>query len=145
MKILQFTDKEDYKILTKKLPKVTTKEDYKIAWELKNTMFKLCIENNWIWLSSNQIWIEKRFFVIHTKSLKDIFINPVIEKWYWDKVSSTEWCLSFANWKKWFKKRYKKIDVLFEDENKIKYKMNLNWLDSIVFQHELDHMNWIVI
>lgn len=145
MKILQFTNEEDLKILTKKLPKIEKAEDYVLAWENKQVFFDICKNNRWIWLSANQVWIEKRFFVIHTDKMQELFINPVLVKWYWQQFSSTEWCLSFANWKKWFKKRFKMIDVKFEDENAMRYEMKLTWLEAIVFQHELDHMNWIII
>ena len=145
MNILQFTNEEDLKILTKKLPKITNTEDYILAWNNKEIFFDICKNNNWIWLSSNQVWITKRFFVIYTKDMQELFINPILVKWYWNPFSSTEWCLSFANWKKWFKKRYKMIDVRFEDENAMRYEMKLTWLEAIVFQHELDHMNWIII
>jgi len=56
MKILQFTNEEDLKILTKKFPKIEKWEDYIFAWEKKQEMFDICKNNNWVWLSSNQIW-----------------------------------------------------------------------------------------
>lgn len=144
MRILQFTNEEDLKILTKKLPKCKSKEDYAQAWENKLKMFSLCQEYNWSWLSSNQIWIEKRFFVMFTRDNQLLIINPILVSW--DKsVPSKEWCLSFANWKQNFKKRFKNIKVRFEDENAMRFEASLSWYDAIVFQHELDHMNWKII
>lgn len=144
MKILQFTDPTDLEFLTKPLKKCNSLNDYKLAWEYKEKFFDLCKQYNWVWLSANQVWINKRFFIINTDTLQELFINPKLLSWTW-QILKAEWCLSFANWKQSLKKRYKSIEVQFENELKEKFTTKLSWLNARVFQHELDHMNWIII
>ena len=144
MKILQFTNTEDKIILTKKLPKCKTNEDYIKAWELRDEMIQICKDKNWSGLSSNQIWVEKKFFVIYTPKLEGLFINPTILQKD-GKKRSEEWCLSFNDGRKTSKERATSISVHFQNKDKESIRMRISWYEAIVFQHEMDHMDGIVI
>ena len=143
-RLLQFYNEEDIKILTKKLPKCKTSEDYTISWEYREIMFKICKENNGVWLSSHQIWIQLKFFVIYTNKIQELYVNPKLISGRWEK-RSTEWCLSWDNWKRTEAKRFTEIDIEYEDEFWITYTDTLWWLWAVVYQHELDHMKWKII
>lgn len=145
MRILQFNDEQDLPSLTTKMKKITREEDYTTAYSLKDTFFGLCVGNDGWGLSANQVWLNLRFFVIYTPNLRELFINPVLIKGHGNLIPSKEWCLSFANGEKRFTKRYKMIDVTYEDVDRVKYSTRLTWLEAVVFQHELDHMNGIII
>lgn len=143
MKILQFTDPNDLLILTQKLPKCTEK-DFEMIRDTEEIMYEECIQHNWIGLSANQLGILKRFFVICTPKMKRLFINPIILEGRWSAFDK-EGCLSFANGKKTPKKRFKMIDVSWIDLDWNKNYECLSWKEAQVFQHEMDHMNWLII
>lgn len=109
-------------------------------------------------LSAVQIGLLKRIFVINLRlfpnikreilklskySMKNNFlivINPVILETSLEKVSFNEGCLSIPN-KEVVVSRHKRIRVSFEDCNQNKISL---WLEdgmSVIFQHELDHLN----
>lgn len=148
MRVLQFTDPEDLKSLTKKLPKCKFPEDFMIALQAKQGMIDILESQRWLWLSANQVWIQKKFFMINTPKLRLLCINPSILSWE-GSVIEYEWCLSFANGKRTQKKRFRSIKAQWYevDENWEKqcYQSELWGIQAIVFQHEMDHMNWLII
>ncbi len=148
MKILQFTNPEDLPLLTKKLPKCKFPEDFIIALQAKQNMIDICDSQRWLWLSANQIGIQKRFFLINTPKLRLLCINPSILSGEWSTIEN-EWCLSFANWQRTQKKRFKTIKAQWyevdERWEKVCYQSELGGIQAIVFQHEMDHMNWLII
>lgn len=99
-----------------------------------------------------------RFFVVKNFKTDDnnglIVINPVIIKHTDSFINSLEGCLSFPNKKMINVQRYNKCVVQFKtlinnnDENSFyAYKfsdvftMNLNGIQSKIFQHEIDHFD----
>lgn len=144
-KILQFLNEEDNKILTQKTHKVVSVEDFDdIKWKLW-LLQDICINNKWVWLSSNQIWDLRSYFIIHTKELKKLFINPEIIRYWGKNKLKQEWCLSYNNWKKSYIYRYEKVKIRYEINLWEFEELELKWLEAQVFQHEIDHMNWLVI
>lgn len=143
---LQYSNPEDAAILNTVCAPVDKSEfDIEDFETYYKNMIKICEDNNGVWLAANQIGITKRFFVIHTENLSNMFINPVIESYSWQKLSS-EWCLSFADGKKTIKPRYKTISVSYMNPFGATIEwLTLTWREAIIFQHELDHLNWITI
>lgn len=147
MRILQFHIPEDQKILTTVSESVNLQEDItKDLAHYKNEMIKLCSKSNTVWIASNQIWILKRFFLIKTKDHEEFYINPILIKWVWE-VQSIEWCMSITQGPRTKQvKRFKKVYIEFTSlDDGYRYKQTLEWLNALVFQHELDHLNWITI
>lgn len=140
MKILQFSNPEDRKILES----VSWPVNYftLLYWSVE--MKKICNETKAVWIASNQIWILERFFYMNTKNNQQLYVNPVLIKWVWS-IESSEWCLSFKWEPEKIVKRFKKVYVSFYDEDNNLYKQTLEVLEARVFQHELDHLNWITI
>lgn len=147
-RILQFTNPEDLPLLTKKLPKCKFPEDFVLAMQSRDRMRELCDAERWLWLSANQVGIMKKFFIVNTPKLDLLCINPSILSWEWIVVEN-EWCLSFADWQRHQRKRFKTIKAQWYevDENweKVCYQSELAGINAIVFQHEIDHMNWLII
>jgi len=96
------------------------------------------------WLSANQIWITKRFFIICSGSYEMLIINPVILEAKWRK-NGPEWCLSKELHDVQMITRNTELRLKFEDWNwneKIHY---FRGIDAVIIQHEMDHLNWIVV
>lgn len=123
----------------------TEKEE---AVDLVNNLFQTMHHYNGIGLAATQCGIEKSIFVmdttpIHDKGLQQSFINPVIVDVRGEAVYK-EGCLSFpgvyAN-----VVRHETITVVYWDVDLDKsVETSLSGIESICFQHELDHLNGVV-
>ncbi len=96
-------------------------------------------------LAAPQVGVSLRAFVMVCKSGQLLkVLNPkVLDR---GKIinSKQEGCLSLPG-KRFNKKRAKRIKVEFRNEIGEFVKMELRNLDAFVFQHELDHLNGILI
>jgi len=110
--------------------------------ELVQNMFITMYNKNGVGLSANQVGVTKRIFVTDTSNSgqkRRVFINPEIidakdtERW-------REGCLSFPDIFAYVK-RPNKIHIMAQDENGEFFELTLQGLDSVCFQHELDHLN----
>ena len=107
-------------------------------------------KNGWVWLAAPQTWINKRMFVMCFLKDRDdenfktwIVINPeIISHWEAFEIEE-EWCLSLP-WDTWDVKRYKNIKVSFIWEDKKQKTIALSWVPARIFQHELDHLDWVL-
>jgi len=113
----------------------------------------------WVWIAAPQVWISKSFFVIRLKPTKNygelldnwpqVVINPKIRSTSKVKVLWREWCLSIpwstpSTWFKWKVPRYERIDVEYLNDEWILISRKLDWFEAIVFQHEYDHLQWVL-
>lgn len=113
--------------------------------DLKDTL--ILVENG-AGLAAPQIGIDSRIFA--TRNYRDdkhdeilIFINPVIEVFSKETVVIPDGCLSIPNiFSK--TKRHSFINVTYLDENFNKVSEELEGFQSVVFQHELDHLNGVL-
>lgn len=110
-------------------------------------MFKMMKNAGGVGLAAPQVNVSKRLFVMKPSFFAkgEAVINPLVnynsER---GQKSSTEGCLSIPG--KQFKvKRYKDIDVTYYDRNGEFQAKNLTGFKAIVFQHEYDHLNGILI
>lgn len=104
-----------------------------------------------IGLAAPQINIPKRMIAVHLKDEKDNLVsyslfNPKIishsvEKSY---LASGEGCLSVDEVIPGYVPRYARITVKATDIEGKEVKIRLKGLPSIVFQHEIDHLNGIM-
>jgi peptide deformylase len=95
-------------------------------------------------LAAPQVGINKRFFVLRFGNRFQTFINPEIIKMGDVKTETAEGCLSIPD--QWFVvSRSRKIDVRYLDENLQVRKCRFHDFDAIAFQHELDHLDGILI
>jgi peptide deformylase len=100
-------------------------------------------ENKALGLAMPQIGISKRGFVAWIKGEARIIINPRILSPK-GTVRGTEACLSLPN-QKGAVARYKRLKAVFTDETGKRRALDLKGLDAVVFQHELDHLDGILI
>ncbi len=117
-------------------------------------MFKTLNKSNGIGLAAPQVGINKRFFVINTniirelpkgERIRDVFLNPVIISYSDKKISSPEGCLSIPLLSDVLVDRYEEIKVGYYNQ-KLEYcEKTLKGKLSIVFQHEFDHLNGVLL
>jgi peptide deformylase len=141
MKILNFEEAE--KILRK--PSKTVKKIDENIKSLGLKMLEIMREAKGIGLAAPQLGILKRVIVVEKIEEKGpyILINPRITKREGEEIS-TEGCLCFpemiADIKRAFRVKVKGID-----ENGKKVEIEAEGLLARVFQHEIDHLNGILI
>jgi peptide deformylase len=103
-----------------------------------------------IGIAATQVNVAKRMFALNIESEEGnvtfVAINPKIvshsvEKTY---LSAGEGCLSVDRVIEGYVPRYSRITVKGFHPDGSEFKMRLNGLPSIAFQHELDHLNGIM-
>ncbi|MGX7583026.1 peptide deformylase [Candidatus Vidania fulgoroideorum] len=129
------------KILFNVSKKIKNKEkSIKIIKDLE----KVLINSNGIGISSPQIGINKRIFLIRYKKNILSFINPKILYKSVNTFQSFEGCLSIPNFFSFIKRSFF-IVLEFTNKNFKKKKIFLKGLLSACTQHEIDHLNGILI
>lgn len=143
-------------ILTKKAKKIEV-IDEKIK-TLANDMIQTMYANDGIGLAACQVGMLKSLIVYDVKWIEDtdskgrkitpkkeahVLINPVIISKSKSLVEVEEGCLSFPNE---FDNviRHEKIKVEYTDINGEKKVKSVSGMESVVIQHETDHLNGIV-
>jgi peptide deformylase len=129
-------------ILRQVCVEVDYSEDLKL---FADKMYNIMIENNGIGLAANQANIPWRMFVMKTGKMKKpkTFINPVI-LYSCVPYKDEEGCLSCPNVKKEIiRNRYILIEYINYDGKKVSE--HLRDLEARCAQHEIDHLNGILI
>lgn len=117
-----------------------TKEDLYIVQDLKDTL-KVNL-HRCVGMAANMIGYSKRIIIVDDNKNFLIMINPVILKQK-NPYDTEEGCLSHDGVQPC--KRYEKIKVQYFDENmKIKIKTYTGFTAQII-QHEMDHLEGILI
>ena len=117
-------------------------------------MFKTLNKSNGIGLAAPQVGLNKRLFVINTniirelpkdEKIRDVFLNPLIISFSNKKISSSEGCLSIPLLSDILVDRYEEIKVSYYNQ-KLEYcEKTLRGKLAIVFQHEFDHLNGVLL
>ena len=131
------------------LNKVCEPVDYKTSRQNANQMIRFLlsnrnIESNSIGLACNQLGLDGRILLIKQGNKWERIINPVILNRSDETIITEEKCLSIK--KKSVKvERHTSIKI-YQDVKELEEKvMEFSGLDAIVIQHEIDHLNGILI
>ena len=111
-------------------------EDDKIDRE---GMIEYCKNNKLKWLALPQIGISKSGFVAYFFNKRNIVINPIIVKKTKITIKSEEWCASIP-WERHVVDRHHSIVAQYKWHD-----VFIPYPNSIVFQHEYDHLNGILL
>jgi peptide deformylase len=141
--MLKIQTNQNNPILRKKSEPVVTINDEIL--DLAKNMIETMIENNGIGLAACQVGKNIQVFVINPEySKKCIFINPEIIKISKKTEINEEGCLSLPDvFVK--KERPKSLKIKALDEKGRQFKIKAKGLLSRVIQHEIDHLNGILI
>ena len=129
------------RLLSKKCRKVSVVDD-KIR-KLFDEMRLLMIEGKGVGIAANQVGIDLQLVVIEFEDKLFKIVNPRILKKE-GKVKFLEGCLSFPGLEVEIN-RAKKIWVSYTNEKNEPVDLELDGIFSIVFQHEIDHLDGILI
>ena len=136
----------------KHLNKVCKPVDYKQSKQIANKMIMFMLSNknineNSIGLACNQLGLNGRIIIVKIKNKWVSFINPDITYKSDETIITDESCLSVPN--KTIKVERSKTIMIIDDKstnkNKCKNGMKFTDMDAIVIQHEIDHLNGIII
>jgi peptide deformylase len=128
------------RILRKKCKKIETLDEE--IRQILEQMHALMLETKGVGLAANQVGLDLSLAVIQADDRVFKLVNPCIVKKE-GKVSFTEGCLSFPDLELKID-RAKKIWVSSLNEKGEPLDLEIEGLLSVVFQHEIDHLNGIV-
>jgi peptide deformylase len=119
---------------------LATKADMQVVQDLLDTL--KANEAGCVGMAANMIGVRKRIIAVSMGFANIAMINPVIIKKS-GEYETEEGCLSLVGVRK--TKRYKDIEVEFQDTNFNKQCQKFTgWIAQII-QHEIDHCDGIVI
>ncbi len=133
---------KDPKFLRKKSKEVKKIDDE--TRELVLEMVKAMKEKKGIGLAACQIGYLKRIIVINKEEGFSSFINPIVSKKSKKKLKMEEGCLSLPDCFIELE-RPEEVKVKFLDLQGKEKASELKGVESRVFQHEVDHLNGILI
>jgi peptide deformylase len=107
-------------------------------------MKKILKENDGLGLALPQIGINKRGFIFKRGESYEIVVNPMIIKRSPKQSTKLEGCLSIPG-EGFFVTRPRRIQAVYRDVNMKQKTVFLADEDARVFQHELDHLDGILI
>ena len=129
-------------VLTNPCEKLT--EDNYSKYLSKFLMRSIPYRKHGVGLASNQINLPYRICSVKIGQVWKTFINPEIIKYYGESFINNERCLSIPK-KDFNVKRYKSVDIVYRDTKYRAQRATYNALTAIVLQHELDHLDGVLI
>ena len=93
-------------------------------------------------MAANMIGVNKRIIVVNLGMVNLLMVNPVILSKS-GKYETMEGCLSLSGERKAI--RYREIEVEYQDKDMKKHTQKFNGWISEIIQHEMDHLEGILI
>ena len=117
-----------------------TKQDLSVGQDLQDTL--KANQDRCIGMAANMIGIRKRVIIVRMGFLNMVMYNPVILRK--DMPYETEeGCLSLSGTRK--TKRYQNIEVEYLDQSWVKQQQKFSGIIAQAIQHEIDHLEGIII
>ena len=117
-----------------------TRDDLPIGQDLQDTL--RANKDRCVGMAANMIGIKKRIIIVNLGFRNLVMYNPVIKKKS-GSYEAEEGCLSLEGVRKTI--RYQNVEVEYLDENWKKQRIKLSGWPAQICQHEIDHLNGIVI
>ena len=117
-----------------------TRDDLPIGQDLQDTL--KANKDRCVGMAANMIGIKKRIIIVNLGFRNLVMYNPVIKKKS-GSYEAEEGCLSLEGVRKTI--RYQNVEVEYLDENWKKQRIKLSGWPAQICQHEIDHLNGIVI
>ena len=117
-----------------------TKQDLSVGQDLQDTL--KANQDRCVGMAANMIGVKKRIIIVNMGFLNVVMYNPVIVKK--DTLFETEeGCLSLDGVRK--TTRYQNIEVEYLDSSWKKHRQQFSGWTAQIIQHEVDHLNGIII
>ena len=117
-----------------------TRDDLSIGQDLQDTL--RANKDRCVGMAANMIGIKKRIIIVNLGFRNLVMYNPVIKKKS-GSYEAEEGCLSLEGVRKTI--RYQNVEVEYLDEKWKKQRMKLSGWPAQICQHEIDHLNGIII
>lgn len=117
-----------------------TKMDTQVAQDLKDTL--QAYSDQCVGMAANMIGVRKRVIIVNMGFVDIVMFNPVLLKKD-TPYETEEGCLSLVGVRK--TTRYQNIEVEYFDKNWNKKRIRLSGWEAQICQHELDHLEGIII
>lgn len=117
-----------------------TKDDLQIGRDLMDTL--AANRAGCVGMAANMIGVKKRVIIVNMGLIDVVMFNPVLEKKD-SPYETEEGCLSLVGVRK--TTRYQNIEVEYLDMNWKKQSVKLEGWTAQICQHELDHLEGILI
>ena len=117
-----------------------TERDLPVGLDLQDTL--RANRDRCVGMAANMIGDRKRIIVVDMGILSIVMYNPVITKRD-GPYETEEGCLSLDGVRK--TTRYRNIEVEYLDGNWKKHRQNFSGRTAQIIQHEIDHLNGILI
>ena len=117
-----------------------TKQDLSVGQDLQDTL--KANQDRCVGMAANMIGVKKRIIIVNMGFLNVVMYNPVIVKKD-TPFETEEGCLSLDGVRK--TTRYQNIEVEYLDSNWKKHRQQYSGWTAQIIQHEVDHLNGIII
>ena len=117
-----------------------TRDDLPIGQDLQDTL--KANKDRCVGMAANMIGVKKRIIIVNLGFRNLVMYNPAIEKKS-ESYEAEEGCLSLEGVRKTI--RYQNVEVEYLDENWKKQSIKLSGWPAQICQHEIDHLNGIII
>ncbi len=117
-----------------------TKEDVGVGQDLRDTL--KANADRCVGMAANMIGVRKRVIIVNMGLMDVVMYNPVIVKKA-GPYEAEEGCLSLDGVRKTV--RYRDIEVEYTDQSWKKRKIKLSGYTAQICQHEIDHLQGIII
>lgn len=118
-----------------------TAADLPVASDLRDTLHAHAEEC--VGMAANMIGVRKRIIAFCVGPLQMILLNPVIVRCS-GEFTTEEGCLSLSGGPRKVR-RYRNIEVAYQDEKMMKKHSTFTGWTAQIIQHEIDHCNGILI
>lgn len=119
---------------------LATKDDLQVGRDLQDTLRanrEACVG-----MAANMIGVNKRIIIVNMGFIDAVMFNPVLLKKQ-NPYETEEGCLSLTGVRKTI--RYENIEVEYLDMNWKKQRQKLHGWTAQICQHEMDHLEGIII
>ncbi len=114
--------------------------DVQVAQDLLDTLS--AHREECVGMAANMIGVRKNIIVVNIGMMNIAMLNPVIKKKS-GMYDTEEGCLSLTGVRKC--RRYRKITVEYQDMQFVKHKQEYTDWTAQIIQHEMDHLQGIII
>ena len=117
-----------------------TMQDLSVGQDLQDTL--KANQERCVGMAANMIGVKKRIIIVNMGFLNVVMYNPVIMKKD-TPFETEEGCLSLEGVRK--TTRYQNIEVEYLDSSWKKHRQQYSGWTAQIIQHEVDHLNGIII
>ena len=117
-----------------------SKQDLSVGQDLQDTL--KANQDRCVGMAANMIGVKKRIIIVNMGFLNMVMYNPVIVKKD-TPYETEEGCLSLDGVRK--TTRYQNIEVEYQDSSWKKQRQQYSGWTAQIIQHEVDHLNGIII